>query len=67
MPAARRFSSHHRLLSSPLSFDIIGAYKRALEDEQVRNSCMGQMLTEQVPHPIAAIAAILELMDASSG
>ncbi|KAK1920959.1 hypothetical protein DB88DRAFT_444396 [Papiliotrema laurentii] len=34
-------------------FDVVGAYKRALEDEQV-------------PHPIAAILALVELMEAST-
>ena len=35
-------------------FDVVKAYKKALEDEQV-------------PHPIAAILALVELMEASTG
>ncbi|KAK8861410.1 hypothetical protein IAR55_002229 [Kwoniella newhampshirensis] len=40
-------------VSSPRSFDVIAAYKRAIEDEKV-------------PHPIAAILALVELIEAST-
>ncbi|WVR03967.1 hypothetical protein IAU60_000966 [Kwoniella sp. DSM 27419] len=40
-------------LNSPKGFDVIATYKRALEDDKV-------------PHPIAAILALVELIEAST-
>ncbi|EIW69058.1 hypothetical protein TREMEDRAFT_16009, partial [Tremella mesenterica DSM 1558] len=41
------------VLSSPRGFDVVQAYNRALEDDQI-------------PHPIAAILALVELMETST-
>ncbi|WVQ79060.1 hypothetical protein IAT38_001153 [Cryptococcus sp. DSM 104549] len=40
-------------INSPKGFDVVAAYRRALEDDKV-------------PHPIAAIIALVELMEAST-
>lgn len=55
----------------PKDFDVVAAYKRALADEKVRRA-QAELSThstdnEQYPHPVAAILALVELMEASTG
>lgn len=65
-------SSHGRNIKPSRSFDVVAAYKRALADDSVSPRVprleVGVALTgPQVPHPIAAILALVELMEASTG
>lgn len=49
-------------------FDVVAAYRKALANHSVRTfSRVSNRLMSQVPHPIAAILALVELMESSTG
>jgi len=69
-----RRTSAHASTSSPRGFDVIAAYQRALEDQEVDDNptlllsfpCSDASGVFQVPHPIAAILSLVELMETST-
>jgi hypothetical protein len=69
LPAAGP-SSHARSGAPRVNkdFDVVAAYRKALANHSVRTfSRVLNRLMNQVPHPIAAILALVELMESSTG
>jgi translation initiation factor eIF-2B subunit alpha len=68
LPAAGP-SSHARSGAPRVNkdFDVVAAYRKALANHSVRTfSRVLNRLMSQVPHPIAAILALVELMESST-
>lgn len=54
---------------TPRGFDVVEAYKKAAHADRVRRRPRLLSMTDlrKLPHPIAAITALVELMEASTG